>query len=138
MDGPFWLSYPSSPRPWVCAKQTEGYFTAWKGIRNHTITSLPRLGDNSSKGGEKLERNHCGHHSESQLCHEDRSLVTHIPCMWWEQLISPRKTALTLTRGEHIHRAQHSPCPGGVLAVIQTATGVLKTVTAILSSPEQN
>lgn len=49
--------------------------------------------------------------------------------------ISPRKTALTLTRGEHTHSVQHSAF---VLAVIQTAMGVLKTVTVILSSPEQN
>ena len=81
MDGAFWLSC-SLPAPTLglCKASWKGYFTsatsscspAWKGIRNRT-TPTPAHPALETILREREAWKVCGHCSESQLCHEDRS-----------------------------------------------------------------
>ena len=145
MDGAFWLSC-SLPAPLgfaqrklkrvfhLCNLQLQPRLEGQQ-ESPYPHPRSPRLGDNSKR--EKLEKYVAIVLNPSFAMRIDPLGHPH-PLHAVGTAISPRKTALTLTRGEHIHSAQHSACPGSILAMIQTATGVLKTVTAILSSPEQN
>ena len=141
MDGPFWLSCSLPPQPWVCAKQTERAISplqppvAAPPGRGITLPPPPHPPWRQFfYGREKLEK-YVGIVLNPSFAMRLDPLGHPHPLHAVGTAISPRKTALTLTRSEHTHSAQHSTF---ILAVIQTATCALKTVTAILSSTEQN
>ena len=137
---------PHPPPPWVCALRSNETGRDTSPLQPPAAALAGRASGGTHLPLEKTlprERDAwkgCGHQSLNSSSAEGIATLSHPhPLDAVGMAIPPRKAVLTFAGGaQYTHRAQHRAGQGGVLAMIQTAMDMLKTVTAILSSPEQN